>query len=130
MFTVAFVISRLTHRVRDQANAARQREKRTAALYNLSRKFVHERGIDKLSAIAIRHISEVFSSQVVVLVPDERGKLTIPATGPVTFALDQKEMSVAQWAFDHRQRAGLGTIPFPAQRHCIFLLWQPQRPSE
>jgi two-component system, OmpR family, sensor histidine kinase KdpD len=109
MFMVAFVISSLTHRVRDQAHSARQREKRAAAMYNLSRKFVHERGIEKLCAIAIRHISEVLSSQVVVLVPDERGKLTIPATGQDTFALDEKEMSVTQWAFDHRQRAGLGT---------------------
>ncbi len=109
MFTVALVISRLTIRVREQANAARQRERRTAALYSLSRKLVHERGIDHLCAIAIKHISEVFSSHVVVLVPDERGTLTIPVTGPFTFALDQKEMSVAQWTFDRRQKAGIGT---------------------
>jgi len=74
MFLVAFVISRLTHRVRDQASAARQREKNTAAIYNLSRKFVHERGIERLCAIAISHISEVLSSKVVVLVPaDQEG---------------------------------------------------------
>lgn len=109
MFTVAFLISRLTLKIREQANAVRQREKRTAALYSLSRKLVHERGIDKLSAIAMKHISEVFSSHVVVLVPDDRGALSVPATGPITFALDQKELSVAQWAFDHGQRAGLGT---------------------
>jgi two-component system sensor histidine kinase KdpD len=78
-------------------------------MYSLSRKFVHERGIEKLSAIAIRHISEVFSSHVVILVPDDRGKLIIPVTGPDTFALDEKEESVAQWTFDHRQRAGSGT---------------------
>jgi two-component system sensor histidine kinase KdpD len=109
MFVVAFVISRLTLRIRNQANAARQRERRTAALYSLSRKLVHERGIENLSAIAIKHISEVFSSRVVVFVPGEWGKLTIPVTGPEIFALDQKELSVAQWTFDHRQRAGLGT---------------------
>jgi two-component system, OmpR family, sensor histidine kinase KdpD len=109
MFMVAFVISRLTHRVRDQVYAARQREKRTAAIYNLSRKFVHERGIERLRAIAISHISEVLSSKVAVLVPADRGRLTIPATGQETFALDEKELSVAQWSFDHQQRAGLGT---------------------
>jgi len=109
MFTVAFVISRLTLKIRDQADAARQRERRTAALYSLSSKLVHERGIEQISAIAVKHISEVFSSHVVVLVPDERETLRIPVTGPVTFALDQKELSVAQWAFNHRQRAGLGT---------------------
>jgi two-component system sensor histidine kinase KdpD len=109
MFGVAFVMSSLTLRVREQANSARQRERRTAALYSLSRKLVHEREIEHLSAIAIEHIGELFLSHVVVLVPDEKGQLTTPATGPVTFALDQKEMSVAQWTFNHRQRAGRGT---------------------
>jgi len=109
MFTVAFVISRLTHRVQDQAKAARRRERRTAALYSLSQKLVHERGIERLSTIAMKHIGDVFSSHVVVLVPDDGSTLTVPVTGPITFALDQKEMSVAQWTFTHRQRAGLGT---------------------
>ncbi len=109
MFMVAFVISRLTHRVQDQANAARQRERITAALYNLSRKLVHERGIEKLSFLAVKHISEVLSAHVVILVPDEWEKLRVPTTGPGTYALDEKEMSVAQWTHDHRQRSGLGT---------------------
>jgi two-component system sensor histidine kinase KdpD len=109
MFVVAFVISRLTLRVREQAEAARQRERRTAALYHLSRELAHEEGRERLSAIAVRHISEVFSCQAVVLVPDERGSLAASATGRHTYALDQRELSVAQWAFDHRQRAGLGT---------------------
>jgi two-component system sensor histidine kinase KdpD len=109
MFVIAFIISRLTLKIRDQAAAARKRERRTAALYSLSRKLVHERGIEKLSAIAIKHISEVVASNVVVLVPDEWGKLTIPVTGANTFALDQKEGSVAQWTYDHRQKAGRGT---------------------
>jgi two-component system sensor histidine kinase KdpD len=116
MFVIAFVISTLTLRIRHQAEAARQRERRTAALYSLSRKLVHERGIEQLSAIAIKHISDVLSSHVIVLVPGERGKLTVPATGPGTFALDQKEMSVAQWSFDHRQRAGLGTDTLSGSR--------------
>ena len=109
MFTVAFLTSRLTLRIREQATAARQRERRTAALYSLSRKLVHERGIERISAMAVKHISELFSSHVVILVPDENETLTVPVTGPLTFALDQKEMSVAQWSFIHRQRAGLGT---------------------
>ncbi|MEW6714059.1 MAG: sensor histidine kinase KdpD [Nitrospirota bacterium] len=109
MFVISFVIGRLTLKIRDQADAARKRERRTAALYSLSRKLVHERGIEQLSAIAIKHISEAAASHVVVLVPDEWGRLTIPVTGAGTFALDQKEMSVAQWTFDHRQKTGLGT---------------------
>jgi two-component system sensor histidine kinase KdpD len=113
MFVVAFVISRLTLRIREQVSASRQRERRTAALYNLSRELVHERGISQLSSVTIQHISELFSSKVVILVPDEKGSITVTVTGPETFTLDQNELSVAHWCFDHRQRAGMGTDTLP-----------------
>jgi len=113
MFFVAFVISRLTLRVRGHADAARQRERRTAALLRLSRELAHEEGRERLSSIAVRHLGEVYSCQAVVLVPDDRGSLTVPATGFATHALDR---GVAQWVFDHRQRAGLGTDTLPGAR--------------
>jgi two-component system sensor histidine kinase KdpD len=116
MFVIAFVISRLTLRVREQASAARQREKRTAALYNLSRELAHERGFDRLSAAAIRQIGEVFSSKAIVLIPGEKGILEVPFMGPNAFALDRREASVAQWTFDHQQRAGLGTDTLPGSK--------------
>ncbi len=109
MFAVAFVISGMTLRIRRQAASSRNRERRTAALYALSRELLHERGIEHLSAVAIKHLSELFASRVVILVPGERGNLSVAMTGFSTFAMDQNEMSVAQWAFDHRQEAGLGT---------------------
>jgi two-component system sensor histidine kinase KdpD len=113
MFVVAFVISRLTLRISEQVSASRQREKRTAALYNLSRELVHERGIERLCSVAIKHISDVFSSHVVILLPDVKGNLAVPVTATETFALDERESSVAQWVFDHRQRAGIGTDTLP-----------------
>ena len=109
MFVVAFVISSMTLRIRHQAASSRDREKRTAALYRLSRELVHERGLERLGAVAVKHLGELFSCRAVILAPDERDKLVIVTTGPETYALDQNEMSVAQWAFDHRQEAGLGT---------------------
>jgi len=127
MFIVAFVISRLTLRVREQANAARLRERRTAALYNLSKELVHKRGIKNLSAIAIKHISEVFSSKVVVLLPDEKGNLSVSSTGTETFALDQRELSVAQWTFDHRQQAGLWTDTLPGAKALYLPLFTSSR---
>lgn len=116
MFVVALVISSLTLRVREQASAARQRERRTAALYNLSRELAHERGFERLSAAAIRQIGEVFSSKAVVLVSGEKGILEVPFMGPNVFVLDRREASVAQWTFDHHQRAGLGTDTLPGSK--------------
>lgn len=116
MFVVAFVISRLTSRVREQAEAVRQRERRTAALYHLSRELAREEGAERLSGIAVRHLSEVFSCRAVVLVPDDRGNLAVPTTGWHTYALDPRERGVAQWTFDHRQRAGMGTDTLPGAK--------------
>jgi two-component system, OmpR family, sensor histidine kinase KdpD len=116
MFIVAYVISTLTFRIREQANAARFRERRTAALYNLSKELVHEQEVKNLCLIAEKHISEVFPSKVVILMPDEKGNLNAPITAEETFALDQGELGVAQWTFDHRQQAGLGTDTVPGAK--------------
>jgi two-component system sensor histidine kinase KdpD len=113
MFTVALVISRLTWRVREQAEKAHQREHRTAALYHLSRELAHAEGRERLSAIAIRHLFEVFSSQAIILVANDQGVLIPPSTGRQTYDLDQEEQGVAQWAFEHRQKAGISTNTHP-----------------
>src|SRR5258705_3844049 len=60
MLIVALVISGLTVRTRAQAEAARSRERRTAALYAMSRELASTRGVTDLLAIAIQHIVEVF----------------------------------------------------------------------
>jgi two-component system, OmpR family, sensor histidine kinase KdpD len=116
MFIVSFVISRLTLRVRDQAESARLRERRTASLYNLSRNLVRERGVQRLSEIAIKHIGELFDSQVAILIPDEQNRLVPTVSGPAAFTLDQQELSVTQWVYEHRQAAGLSTDTLPGAK--------------
>ena len=116
MLVVALVISGLTLRVREQAEAARGRERKTAALFGLSRDLARERKKDRLSEIAVKHIGEVFPSQVVILIPDERGHLVAPSTEAGTFALDEKEMGVAQWVLENRQAAGIGTDTLPGAK--------------
>jgi two-component system, OmpR family, sensor histidine kinase KdpD len=116
MFLVSFIISRLTLRVRQQAEAARLRERRTAALYSMSRELVRERGTERLSEIAIRHMSEIFGSQVAILISDEGGRLVQTSAGDAVFTPDAQEMSVAQWVFEHRQAAGLGTDTLPGAK--------------
>ena len=112
MLLTALVISNLTVRIRQQAEAARQRERRTAALYALGRELVSTRGIDNIARVASRHISEVFESEAVVLLPDATGHLSVQAAQGVS-ALDTNEHSVAQWVYDHSQIAGLGTNTLP-----------------
>src|SRR5512144_378106 len=116
MFLVSIVISRLTLRVRQQAEAARLRERRTAGVYNLSRDLVRERGADRLSEIAMKHIGEMFDCKVSFLIADDQGRLSSAGNGAFAYALDQQELSVAQWVYEHRQPAGLGSDTLPGAK--------------
>jgi two-component system, OmpR family, sensor histidine kinase KdpD len=113
MLIVALVTSGLTIRLRAQADAARRREERTAALYAMSRELASTPGFDELLAVAVRHIAKVLRSPVVALLPDDRGTLSARngTAGPV--ALEANDVAAARWAFEHRQPAGLGTATLP-----------------
>jgi two-component system sensor histidine kinase KdpD len=118
MFLVADVISRLTARVKEQADAARLREQRTAALYGLSRDLVHERSLPTLAAVVGRHIGEGLVCRVQVYVPNEVGILTLSGT-PEWDADDGDNIRVAEWAFQQRKPAGPGT-EFHARARRLF----------
>ena len=114
MLLVALVISTLTVRVRLAADSARVRERRISALHGLSRKLASSLGVETLLESAVAHIAEVFDCQVVALLPDARGKLVIRAGKESDFAINPREQSVAQWAFDLGQIAGMGTDTLPS----------------
>jgi two-component system sensor histidine kinase KdpD len=111
MLVVGFVISGLTVRTRAQAEAALHREQRTAALYAMSRELASTRGVDALLTIAVRHVAEVFQSQVAVLTPAGAGGLA-PWAGD-QFTVDANDLGVGRWVFEHRQPAGVGTATLP-----------------
>jgi two-component system sensor histidine kinase KdpD len=113
MLLVALVISGLTVRTRAQADAARNRERRTAALYAMSRELASTRGVDDLLAIAISHIVEVFPADVAVLLPDGTGRLAPRSVQAATLSTDAAEQAVAEWVYAHRELAGLGTATLP-----------------
>ncbi|MBI4178512.1 sensor histidine kinase KdpD [bacterium] len=113
MLVVAIVVSSLTVRIRRQADAARHRERRTAALYDLSRELAGTRGAETLMRTAARHIHEVFAGQVVILLPRTEGGLVQGAAHPAPFEIDADEGAVGQWVFEHRQIAGLETETLP-----------------
>jgi two-component system sensor histidine kinase KdpD len=122
MLVIALVMSALTHRIRAQAETARAREGDTATLYAMSRDLAATRGRGELVAVAERHLANTFGAQVQVLLPGEGGRVEIPVGASPAFPMDEKERSVAQWVFDHRQAAGVGTDTLPAaQAHYVPL---------
>lgn len=117
MLLVASVISSLTQRVRDQAEAARERELRTASLYALSRSLSGARSVEEVLGAGITHLHEVFGSRVVALVPDDRGRLhacTTDAPAAASFLPDDHGLGVAGWVWQHGRPAGNGTTTLPS----------------
>ncbi len=116
MFAVAYVITRLTLQIREQAEASRKREQSTAALYAHSRELTRERKKERIFDISIRHISDVFKCRVVILTAADDGTLASPENAHGTFPIDGNESGVAGWVFDNRQPAGLGTDTLPGAK--------------
>ena len=114
MLAVTLTIGNLMANVRQQNRVAGARERRTALLYAMSRELAGTRGSDNMARVAVRHIAEVFDASAVVLTPDSSGRLQYPAGSSVEGSFRGADLSVAQWVFDHGERAGLGTDTLPA----------------
>ncbi len=109
MLLVALTISRMTVRIKEQAEAARERERRAASSYEISHEFANSSSVDALADIAVRHIGDAFNSQTLILLPDGSGELHARGTEPALSRLTDQEGGVARWTYDHGQSAGWGT---------------------
>jgi two-component system sensor histidine kinase KdpD len=113
MLVVAIVISTLTTRIRAHAEASRQRERRTATLYAMTRDLVSQQELDELLRAAARHVAEVFGIRVAVYLPGPDGQLARRAG---ELAGDASELGVARWVQEHGQMAGRGSATLPGAR--------------
>lgn len=124
LLLVALVISTLTVQVRQQAEAALQRERRTSALYALSRSYASTRGYANLLHVTITQLNHVFAAQSVIFLPDQDGQLrpwggiedwaAPPITPSMYIVPSDAESGVARWVYEHGEPAGLGTNTLPS----------------
>ncbi len=111
LLSVGLVISYLTAQVREQAEVAQRRETQTVALYELGRDLTATIGLDAVAKTIIEHISQTFSREVAVFLP-EHGLLKIFASSP-GMQIGENELAVATWAYEHGELAGRGTDTLP-----------------
>jgi two-component system sensor histidine kinase KdpD len=120
MLLLGYVISDLTARVRAQAEAARKRERETAALYDLSRELVETKDALLLPEIAARHIAQMIQGATVVLLPDAEGGVRTKGGDSALVPQDGNESAVAQWVYRQGRPAGRGTDTLSGAR-LLFL---------
>ena len=93
--------------MREQAEAAIQREKQTAAIYDLSKDLTSAADLLQVANIIISQIGNAFGRDVAIFLPDNQ-QLQIFASSP-NYQPDENELAVAAWAYQHDQPAGRGT---------------------
>jgi two-component system, OmpR family, sensor histidine kinase KdpD len=113
MLVVALLISGYALRIREQAQLARDREHRTAALYALSRDLGDTHTREEVVRAARKHLGDSFAGAAQILAPGPTGELMILEPVAASPALDQKEVGVADWAYRRGELAGKGTSTLP-----------------
>ncbi|MCB0239430.1 MAG: DUF4118 domain-containing protein, partial [Anaerolineae bacterium] len=115
LLIVGVVISTLTARAHDQADAAMQRESETAALYELSRDLASALGRDNILHTVTQHVEHTFGRDAAILLPLEIGedRLHIAAASD-RLELPEDELAVADWVYRRGEPAGRNTTTLPA----------------
>ncbi len=113
---IGAIVSTLVVRVRQQADAARQRELRTVTLYSLSKDLGAASTVDAVTELAQRNVGRVLDCGVRVLLPDADGKFSsVGEQGDESAEHPSpQDLAVAQWVLEHAQLAGIGTDTLPA----------------
>jgi two-component system, OmpR family, sensor histidine kinase KdpD len=112
-FVVALVMGHLTSRVRRSEIAERQRERRTAALYELAHQAAFATDLDTGLRAAVNLIESIFAGKAALLLRQPDHTLSNVPHPASSLALTEKENGVAAWAFSRRMPAGKFTETLP-----------------
>jgi two-component system sensor histidine kinase KdpD len=129
MLGIGLLISALTARIREQLQSSRRQERRTAALYRLTKQLSEVAGSEFLVRTAGNQLTEIFDGEVVIYLRQLEGETSRrrgagdgrPETSPLalrfgeTTSIARQSVNgiVAQWVAEHDQVAGLGTDTLP-----------------
>jgi two-component system sensor histidine kinase KdpD len=121
----AMFTGQLASRLRTQIDATRTSQRRTANLYDFSRKVSSAASEDDVLWAVVHHVASTLTARALVLLPQD-GELSVRAGYPPEDRLDQRAAAAAQWAWTNGQRAGRGSETLPAA-DWLFLPLKTQR---
>ncbi|TXT38762.1 MAG: two-component system OmpR family sensor histidine kinase KdpD [Planctomycetota bacterium] len=113
MLGIGLLHSTIATRVREQLTASQQQERRTDALFRLTRLLSEVMGSEFLIRTAGRQISELFASEVVVFLRQPDDQIELRFGEDTRIAAQPINAIVAQWVATHSQIAGEGTDTLP-----------------
>jgi two-component system sensor histidine kinase KdpD len=112
-FVVAIITGQLTARIRAQERNERVREDRTTALFHITRILSSAKTLDDGIFAVLRQADDLLAAQSALLLADRTAdRLQLHFAG--SFAIDDKERIVAEWAWRNRRKAGRFTDTIPS----------------
>ena len=130
MLMTSLTISHLTASLKRQARLATLRERRTGAMFAMTRELGGALMTDQIIEIAMRHVSEVFQASTAILLPDSTEKVRPKVDNPdpaITLNEADLDRDIAQWVYDQQKPAGHGTETLPAATALYLPLKAPMR---
>lgn len=112
MLVTGLVISELAGRTRLQTERARERERRTAALLELSRELANLPTREAVAQAARRIVRAALDAEIWIVVPVADGRL-LSADPAQDASPPDRDEGVIKWVFEHRHAAGRGTDTLP-----------------
>lgn len=121
MLVVALTMSRLTARIREEADISREHEHRTAALYALDRELAGVRDRTEQLALIAEHLGRTVDGQAMVLLAADIGTDHGLPRWPDGEVFESPAVRVAAaWAYQHGEPAGWG-MPRCAEAEALVI---------
>jgi len=109
MLAVALLLSSLTLRLKEHSRSASERERNTAALYELSKVLAGTRSKTEMAENAVEKIQSLIDADSAVFRQNSSGEFNVLAASKRGFEKADKEAAVAKWVIDHGKSAGATT---------------------
>ncbi len=119
---LGIVTGAMATRLRDEAEKTRQREKRTLALYGLSKQMTSEADLGEIARTFAKTAAETTAGRVSILMPgkDGYGVRELASYPDAGAALSEKELAVIQWVLGRGKPAGRGADTLRDASRLIF----------
>ena len=111
---VAVIVGNLAARLKAQVEAMRQITRRTANLYDFSRRIAGAAALNDVLWAAVHHVASTLQCHSLVLLPREGERLEIASGYPPEDQMSPTAWGAAHWAWQHDQAAGWGSGTLPA----------------
>jgi two-component system, OmpR family, sensor histidine kinase KdpD len=123
---IAFVTGVLTTKIRQREKAVIHREERAIALYNLAGDLSKAKNLEEVIKESVKNLKRVFNSEVTFLIFDNiKNKLSVSKNTELIH-ISEKELSVAQWVYTNKKRAGHYTDSLPFAEYIYYPLIGPR----